>query len=41
MKDHMYTRAKEDVMRMVELLQSNGEHDDVARTRVPVLGDYL
>jgi hypothetical protein len=39
-KDPTYVRAKEDVMKMVEILQSCSEHDDVAKSRVSVLNEF-
>ena len=34
-------RAKDDVLRMIGILQLNSKDDNVARTRVSVLSQYL
>lgn len=34
-------RAKDDVLRMIGILQLNSKDDNVARTRVTVLSQYL
>ncbi|KAL8952836.1 MAG: hypothetical protein Q9222_001271 [Ikaeria aurantiellina] len=39
--DPVYLSAKTDILKMVGILQLNGEHDVVARTRVDVLKRYL
>lgn len=37
----MRVRAKDDVFKMVGILQLNSEHNLVAKTRVSVLNNYL
>lgn len=39
--DPIFVRAKEDVMKMVEILRSASEYDDVAKSRVSVLNEFL
>jgi len=36
----IYVRAKDDVLKMVEILQASSEHDVVAKDRVLVLNDF-
>ncbi|KAI9870072.1 MAG: hypothetical protein M1830_004717 [Pleopsidium flavum] len=39
--DPIYLRAREDIMKTVEILQASSEHDVVAKDSVSVLNDYL
>lgn len=40
-KGPIHGRAKDDVLKMVEILRSCSEHDDVAETRVFMLKKFL
>ena len=39
--DPVRVRAKDDVFRMIGILQLTSDHDYVAKTRVNVLNNYL
>lgn len=39
--DPVRTRAKNDVLRMIEILQLSSDHDAMSRTRVSILSQYL